>query len=130
MPLQEKHFCLIFSQAICNLTNFSKIKALQCIIFSICFSFECSSTFKKKRIYLSLSNMDQTWVPGRKRSHLPSLGESSDSDPEEIVDHSDASKKMRVGTASVHKEFEQTRGDTGRFKSVCKHCPTTYSHRI
>ena len=72
--------------------------------------------------------MDQTWVPnGRKR--LPSLVDSSDSEADEITDLHDPSKKMRVGTASVHKEYEQTKGDNGKFKSVCKHCQTIYNHR-
>ena len=32
--MQEKHFCLNFDQAIFNLANFFKIKALQCLIFN------------------------------------------------------------------------------------------------
>ena len=34
MPIQEKHFCLNFDQAIFNLAKFFKIKALQCLIFN------------------------------------------------------------------------------------------------
>lgn len=73
--------------------------------------------------------MDETWAHSRKRSNIPALVDSSDSEPEEILDPNDLSKKMRVGTASVHDEYDETRGENGKYKCVCKHCPTIYNHR-